>query len=121
MAHIKIGKISNHLSHVLGRPDLSNKEVFLGTSNIAHMKAAHPNDYAMYSPYIKEILKNPDFACINLKDNSIELVKEFKIGSEYIKLALRLSSSGTLFARSLYKLNNNRVKNYIAKGTLKKV
>ncbi|MBQ4343064.1 MAG: hypothetical protein IJC38_04160 [Erysipelotrichaceae bacterium] len=121
MPQTKIGKISKHLSTVLNRPDLADKDVFIGTSNILHMQSSHPKDYLLYHSYIKDILLSPDFACINPKDGSIELVKEFKIGLEYVKLAIRLSSSGTLYARSLYRLNNNRVKNFIAKGTLKKV
>ena len=36
-------------------------------------------------------------------------------------LARRLSGGGALYARSLYVLKPNRVKNFIAKGTLKKV
>ena len=121
MNQSKIGKISKHLSMVLERPDLAEKDVFLGSSNIMHMKSSHPQDYLLYHSYIQEIVFSPDYACINSKDGSIELVKEFKIGLEYVKLAIRLSSSGTLYARSLYRLNNNRVKNFIAKGTLKKV
>lgn len=121
MPQNKIGKISKHLSTVLNRPDLADKDVFIGTSNILHMKSSHPQDYSLYHSYIQEIILSPDYACINPKDESVELVKEFKIGLEYVKLAIRLSSSGTLYARSLYRLNNNRVKNFIAKGTLKKV
>ena len=44
-----------------------------------------------------------------------------KANGEYVKVAVRLSGGGTLFARSLYVLNPNRVQNFIKKGTLKKV
>ena len=48
-------------------------------------------------------------------------LKDFQINGEYVKVAVRLSGGGSLYARSLYVLNPNRVQNFIAKGTLKKV
>ena len=42
----------------------------------------------------------------------------FIINNEYVKVAVRISSSGIFYARSLYVLNSNRVKNFINKGTL---
>ena len=47
-------------------------------------------------------------------------MKEFLINGEFVKVAVRLSGGGALYARSLYVLNHNRVKNFIQKGTLKK-
>ena len=38
--------------------------------------------------------------------------------NEYVKVAVRISSSGIFYARYLYVLNSNRVKNFINKGTL---
>ena len=46
----------------------------------------------------------------NKKDNSLE----------FVKVAVRISLNGNVFARSMYILNNNRVKNFITKGTLKR-
>lgn len=40
------------------------------------------------------------------------------INNEYVKVAVRISSSEIFYARSLYVLNSNRVKNFINKGTL---
>lgn len=118
---VKLGKISTKVSTALSRPDLENREVLLGKSNVEHMKSSHPNDFDKYHAHISNILNNPDYACINPKDNSIELVKEFFIDEEFIKLAVRISSSGILYARSLYKLNPTRVRNYISRGILKKI
>ena len=66
------------------------------------------------------ILATPDYVGQNPTDGSIEYVKEFLLAGEYVKVAVRLSQSDRYYARSLYVLNNNRVRNYIAKGTLKK-
>lgn len=93
--------------------------IYLGESNIEHMKQRHPADYAKYGSYIPEILNQPDYVGINPNDNSIAFVKEFKIDGEYVKVAVRISSSGILFARSLYTITNNKINNYIKKGSLK--
>ncbi|WP_246829769.1 MULTISPECIES: hypothetical protein [Fusobacterium] len=46
----------------------------------------------------KEIINSPDYFGKNPLDNSIELVKEFKVdGTNYVKVALRISNSGVLF------------------------
>ena len=92
--------------------------IMLGESNLLHMQTAHPDDYLRYSQFIELIVQAADYIGLHPKDNSIELVKEFCIDNKYVKLALRTSAAGTLFARSLYTLNNNRVQNFIKKGTL---
>ena len=56
----------------------------------------------------------------NPTDGSIEYVKEFLVEGEFVKVAVRLAKTVRFYARSLYVLNNARVKNYIGKGTLKK-
>ena len=84
------------------------------------MQMSHPADYAKYGTYISDILSTPDYVGINPKDDSIEYVKEYLINQEYVKVAVRVSTAGRYFARSLYVLNQNRVHNFIAKGTLKK-
>ena len=95
--------------------------IYLGQSNIAHMLSRHPADYAKYGQYIPAILSAPDYVGENPTDGSIEYVKDFQINGEFVKVAVRLSGGGTLYARSLYVLNHNRVINFIQKGTLKRV
>lgn len=94
--------------------------IYLGESNIAHMQAKHPADYAKYGNYISTILNSPDYIRTNSKDGSVEYVKEFQINGEFVKVAVRVTGAGTWFVRSLYILNHNRVQNFINKGTLKK-
>ena len=53
--------------------------------------------------------------------STILISSEYFINDEYVKVAVRVSASNTYYARSLYILNPNRVKNFIAKGTLKKL
>lgn len=94
--------------------------VYLGDSNIQHMKKKHPADFAKYINEIPNILRNPDYVRQSPKDGSIEYVREYQINSEFVKVAVRISGGGKLFVRSLYVLNKNRVQNFIQKGTLKK-
>jgi len=98
-----------------------NTPILLGDSNIQHMQSSHPADYQKYGADLTEILNNPDYIGINKKDGSIEFVKEYFVNNEFVKVAVRVSSGNQYYARSLYILNNNRVQNFIAKGTLIKV
>lgn len=84
------------------------------------MQTSHPADFAKYGAEIVNILAHPDYVGQNPSDGSIEYVKEYLVEGEYVKVAVRLSKSDRYYARSLYVLNNKRVKNFIAKGTLKK-
>lgn len=93
--------------------------IYLGESNIKHMKSSHPEDFDAYGDDIPLIISSPDFIALNNKDNSIEYVKSYVTQyNEHVKLAVRVSNNGSFFARSLYALNNQRVSDYIEKGTL---
>lgn len=82
------------------------------------MKSSHPEDFDAYGDDIPLIISTPDYIALN-KDGSIEYVKSYiNKYNEYVKLAVRVSNSGSFFARSLYVLNTQRVNDYIAKGTL---
>ena len=68
---------------------------------------------------LSNIIANPDYVGKNAKDDSIEFTKEYYINGEYVKVAVRISTHNIYYARSMYVLNPKRVKNFIAKGTLK--
>lgn len=121
MAVQKIGTISAHVAALLGLSNAVNMPILIGASNIEHMKTSHPADYEKYGDQISLIVNDPDYVGINQSDGSIEYVKEYKIDDEYVKVAVRISTKGQYYARSLYVLNNNRVHNFIKKGTLKLV
>lgn len=117
----EVGSLSARVIELLGLPLADNQPIYLGDSNVTHMQARHPADFEKYGCFISEILAHPDYVGTNPKDDSIEYVKEFVIDGEYVKVAIRLSGGGKLYARSIYVLNQNRVENFIAKGTLKKI
>ena len=116
----QVGKLSQRVIELLGLTLSEGRSILLGESNIAHMVSRHPEDYALYGEYIPLILSMPDYVALNTKDESIEYVKEVQMDAVYVKVAVRVSARGQLFARSVYRLNTNRAKNFIEKGTLKK-
>lgn len=116
----QVGKLSQRVIELLGLTLSEGRSILLGESNIAHMVSRHPEDYALYGEYIPLILSMPDYVALNTKDESIEYVKEVQTDDIYVKVAVRVSARGQLFARSVYRLNTNRAKNFIEKGTLKK-
>lgn len=114
-----VGAISAEVTSMLGLNIPAGTPIHLGDSNIAHMQQRHPDDYAKYGADLPSILAKPDYVGLNPKDGSIEYVKDYVVNGEYVKVAVRISVSGRFFARSMYVLNHNRVKNFIQKGTLK--
>ena len=104
-------------SQIIEYFNLSTNFVYIGEQNKEHIKKKHYEDYSKYYNYISEIINSPDYFGKNPLDNSIELVKEFKVNeTKYIKVALRISNSGILFARTLYKLNSYKFLYQLSKG-----
>ena len=112
--------MTEHVEKLLGISVPGDRKIYLGQTNLAHMQSSHPADFAKYGTELINILAYPDYVGQNPSDGSIEYVKEFLVAGEYVKVAVRLAQSDRFYARSLYVLNHSRVKNYIAKGTLKK-
>jgi len=117
----KIGVITQEVISTLKLSIVPGTPIYIGQSNITHMLKKHPSAYIKYGSYIHDIVNHPDYVGINPGDNSIEYVKEFKVDNNYIKVAVRVSSGGKFYARSLYVLNSSRVKNFITNGTLKQL
>lgn len=121
MAIQKVGTVSGRVIELLGLDIKADTPIFLGDSNIEHMKSRHLDDFLKYGADISIIINEADYVGINKNDNSIEYVKEYKIDDEFVKVAVRVSKGNVFYARSIYVLNKNRVKNYINKNTLKRL
>lgn len=115
----QVGILCQRVIELLGLSMTEGQSILLGESNVAHMVSRHPADFSLYGEYIPLILAAPDYVALNAKDGSIEYVKEVQVNSVFVKVAVRVSARGQLFARSVYRLNTNRVLNFIEKGTLK--
>jgi hypothetical protein len=114
----KVGRITETIIKLLNLSVAADTPVYIGQSNITHMKTSHPDYFNKYGDLISEIINNPDYVGLNNKDGSIEYVKEITVDNEFVKVAVRVSTNDKYFARSIYALNKNRVNNFIAKGTL---
>lgn len=115
----KIGNFSAHIIEILELDIPVGTPIYIADSNIKRMKTSHPDDFKKYGAELNNIIASPDYVGKNAKDDSIEFTKEFCINGEFVKVAVRVSTRNIYYARSLYVLNPNRVKNFIAKGTLK--
>lgn len=117
-----IGKITSNVIEILKIDTPTDSNIYIGESNIIHMKKRHPNDYAKYGQYLSTILSAPDYVGINTSDDSIEYVKEFVVNGDYVKVAVRATETNKkYYVKTMYVLNPKRTQNFIAKGTLKKV
>ena len=117
----QIGIFSDHVINTLGLNIPSGTPIFIGESNIEHIKNRHPAEYEQYFPRIREIISDPDYVGQNPSDKSIAFVKVFQLGSEYIRVAVRVTPKGTYFAKSLHILSTYNAERYIERGTLKKL
>lgn len=117
-AAVTVGTLSSDVINALELTEKEGMPIFLGKTNVIHMKNKHPAEFEKYFDKISEIIDKPDYVGKNLKDNSLEYVKEYKIDDEFVKVAVRVSSNNIFYARSLYILNKNKVNNYIDKGRL---
>ena len=117
----RIGFFSSDVIRTLGLDIPAGTSIYIADSNLEHMKTSHPEDYEKYGSELQNIIANPDYVGKNTKDDSIEFTKEYFVNGEYVKVAVRVSTQNVYYARSMYVLNSNRVKNFIEKGTLKKL
>lgn len=117
-----IGHISQEIISILGLSDVNvGAPILIGESNIEHIKRRHPYEFDKYYPDIREIIGSPDFVGINPSDHSIAYVKEYIIASEYVKVAVRVTTKGQYYAKSLHSLSTYNAERYIERGTLKKL
>lgn len=116
----QIGKVSKKVIEILNLEYEKEFPIFLGNSNIEHMKRQHPEDYEKYGQDISEIIKNPTYVARNPNQGSIEYIKEYKINNEYVLVAVRISNKGTMFAKTLFKMTERKINIYLKNGYAKK-
>jgi hypothetical protein len=115
----KVGEINQRVIDLLGLTVEAGTPIYLSDSNIEHMITKHPFDFEDYGMDLENILKYPDYVGTNPKDRSIEYVKIYVVqNKECIKVAVRVSASGTFFARSLYSRDINKLQQLISNGHL---
>ena len=101
--------------------NLSIKEgtpIYIGQNNIDHIKSRHEYEFDLYFNRIEEIIKEPDFIGKDPKNGSIDFVKLYNWGSDYVQLAIRVTGKGNYIARTLFMLATYKAEKYIKQGTL---
>ena len=116
-----VGYISLSVIETLSLELKPNTPVFIGESNIEHIKSRHPYEYDVYYKDISTIINSPDYVGLNPKDGSILFVKLFKVNADYVRVAAKITSGGKCFAKTLHSLSTCNAERYLEKGTLKKL
>ncbi len=116
-----VGYISQAVIKTLNLELNPNTPVFIGKSNIEHIKNRHPYEFDKFYRDIGLIINSPDYVGLNPKDDSILFVKLYRVNGEYIRVAVRIASNGKCFAKTLHSLSTCNAERYIEKGTLKRL
>jgi hypothetical protein len=114
---IKVGEIDKRVCELLGLSIEPGTPIFIGPTNIKHMKDSHPEDFIKYFGELKNILAEPDYLNQHPKDGSIQYIKMLEA---HVMAVVRVSSKGTYFARSIYEMSENKLETYRKKKLLKK-
>ena len=117
----QIGSFSEHVIEKLELDIPAGTPIYIADSNIEHIKNRHPYEYDKYFNDIETIIESPDYVGINPKDKSIAFVKEYFVDSEFIRVAVRITSNQNSYAKTLHLLSSYNAERYIQKGTLIKL
>lgn len=121
MSKQQIGEFTPQIIDMLDLDISVGTPIYIGDSNIEHMKNRHPYEYEKYFCDIEDILKAPDYIGKNPHDKSILFVRLYKMDGEYIRVAVKITASGSCFAKTLHLLSTCNADRYIEKGTLIKL
>lgn len=115
----KIGTFPQAVITLLGLNLTAEMPIYIGESNIEHIKNRHPYEYDKYFCKIGEILSKPDYVGRNPSDDSVAFVKLYQLDGEYIRVVVRVTTKGIAYAKTLHLLSTSNAERYIEKGTLK--
>lgn len=116
-----VGYFSQEVIDLLKLDMAAGTLIYIGETNIEHIRNRHPYEYEKYYSDLSDIIQNPDYVGMNPKDGSIGYVKLYRIGSEYIRVAVRITPKGSAFVKSLHLLSTCNAERYMERGTLKKL
>ena len=114
-----VGVVSTAVSKTLGNDGRQYKAgamIYIGESNLNHMKRRHLSAYNKYGDRLSCIISVPDYVGINEEDGSLEYVKIF---DDHVKLVVRVAGDEKLYVRSMYTVYQSRTKFFIKSGRLK--
>ena len=114
-----VGVVSSAVSKTLGDEGTHYKvgdKIYLGESNMNHMKRRHLADFLKYGDRLSQIISEPDYVGINDEDGSLEYIKVF---DDHVKLVVRVAGDEKLYARTIYAVYQSRTEYFIKTGRLK--
>ena len=109
----RVGAFSPEVIKLLGLPIAPGTPIFIGQTNIDHMKQNHPADFDKYFVYLENILSSPDWVIPDPEGGGIQFVKQ--IGTRII-VAVRASGSGAFYARTVFSMIRPKIEKYTARG-----
>ena len=114
-----VGVVSAAVSRTLGddgRQYKAGDMIYIGESNVNHIKRRHSSAYSKYGDRLTQIVSEPDYVSINDEDGSLEYVKIF---DDHVKLVVRIAGDEKLYVRSMYIVYRSRTEFFIKSGRLK--
>ena len=98
---------------------IQNNNVIMWNDRIEHIEKHRLDfqdiyEFDDYVNQIPEIIKDPDYIGFKDKDNSLQFIKEF---ADNILIAVRITNKGELSFRTMYRITDSQLNNYISKGT----
>lgn len=117
----EIGKVTTKVIGLLNLNYENEIPIYIGDNNINHMVREHPEDFKIYGNQIQDIINKPTYVALNPKKYSIEYIKEYKIKNDFVLVAVRASSNGNMFARTLFKMTERKKDIYLKKRLCKKI
>lgn len=117
----KIGAVNGIVINKLNLSIKENTPIFISETNIEHMKSRHPEDYEKYGDKLVDIISNPDYLALHPNNGSIQYIKVFydEAKEERVLVAVRTSKKGTIYARSLFVMSDEKVERYEEKNAFK--
>jgi hypothetical protein len=115
-----VGAVTSKVIDTFGLNLSIGQPILCGETNRAHMKKDHPEDFEIYGDKIEEIIRDADFIAKHPQKDSIEYIKIYKDhNDDHVLVAVRASGSGTLFARTVFIMDDEKVDRYTLCGALK--
>ena len=109
----RVGAFSLEVVELLGLSIAPGTQIFVGQTNIDHMKTSHPEDFNKYYDCLEEILSTPDWVIPDPEGDGIQFVKQM---DAHVIVAVRASGSGKFYARTIFSMIREKVVKYAAKG-----
>lgn len=113
----QVGTFSGDVITKLQLNIIPGTPIYIGDSNEEYIKNKHPYKYDKYYNKIPDIISSPDYIGLNPREHSIQYVKKFRINSEYIRVAIRITRKHKCFVKTLHLLSTHNAERYIIKGT----